>query len=934
MAVRDIRVKLTPEGVTEVVAALRKVQTEAAAASRQSESSVRGLRTALVSLRSVLSGLGVGVSIAGFVAIGRAAFQAANEVIDASKRIGVSAEEYSRLSEAAKTANVDLGALESSIRTLQRNLSKALSDPGGEAAVAFKQLRIEAEAFSKLSLEDQLALIADRVTRLADAEDKTRAVTDLLGKSAAELIPLLNQGGEGFIKLADDAAAAGKVLTNDTARAIDQADAAIKRLKGSVNALATDFLASLSSLFLGFPDEIAKVAQQIRTLQRDIAFFTTGPAQFLPGAEGKVKALKEDLAEARKQYEALISQATPAATPGPASTPDDPFSQLAEIETAAQKRARLELERDRIQSELKLQAQRLKLREEADKRAYDAGVLSLEEYFRRRSAVIKAAADAEIAALKRQVQLVQAAPAVDEDERLRQTAEVAKLRADIAAREIETQRELAGLEGERFALSRDLGEQQVEVQNRLDELEGKRHEVFQRNLQEEIRGVIELGRRIGLTEAQITGQVQRLTSGLTLKFNFETATRETEQTLDAFRRDADQIRRDQEAGVITQLEGENRLLDLTRRRLEVLRAMSAAALSAAQATGDEQAIAQAQRLSDSVAEIEASFFAATNTFGRFRQALESGLQTGIADFLTDIVLNLESLEDALIGLLQTVVRSLAEMAAQDLAKQATAGLLSLVGGGGAEAAASTAQTAGAAATTTAAGALATAGGAVTAGASAVGVSAGALATAGGGLVTGAAAVSAAAAQLLAAASTLAASQGATAGVGLIGAFASGGALDARGGGMLRGPGTPTSDSILLFGSTKEYMVRARAAQQPGARSFLDAFNSGRIRIDEIRRALKTLKLAPGFARGGSLSQRMPTLTLPAFAMGGSLDLASVEQHGFKPSGGPSSMAASLLVGLDPGLVLQTIQSDQGVDVLAKTMSRQPGRFRSLLGLRG
>ena len=77
--------------------------------------------------------------------------------------------------------------------------------------------------------------------------------------------------------------------------------------------------------------------------------------------------------------------------------------------------------------------------------------------------------------------------------------------------------------------------------------------------------------------------------------------------------------------------------------------------------------------------------------------------------------------------------------------------------------------------------------------------------------------------------------------------AGGGPTDIRMGGMLHGPGTPTSDSLLLLGSTKEFMVQAKAAQQPGALQFLNAFNRGHISMATLRAALKDL---PRFHRAG------------------------------------------------------------------------------------
>ncbi|WP_432124066.1 hypothetical protein [Streptomyces sp. C10-9-1] len=64
--------------------------------------------------------------------------------------------------------------------------------------------------------------------------------------------------------------------------------------------------------------------------------------------------------------------------------------------------------------------------------------------------------------------------------------------------------------------------------------------------------------------------------------------------------------------------------------------------------------------------------------------------------------------------------------------------------------------------------------------------------------------------------------------GPIGRYATGGPIPGfPGGGLLTGPGTPTSDSILLWGSTGEYMVRAAAVAKYGLK-FMDALNEGRL----------------------------------------------------------------------------------------------------------
>ncbi|HEJ5631802.1 TPA: tail length tape measure protein, partial [Pseudomonas aeruginosa] len=170
---------------------------------------------------------------------------------------------------------------------------------------------------------------------------------------------------------------------------------------------------------------------------------------------------------------------------------------------------------------------------------------------------------------------------------------------------------------------------------------------------------------------------------------------------------------------------------------------------------------------------------------------------GMQDALRGLADGTLSLQEAAVSFLQAVSRSLADVAAQQLAQKATAGLMSLFGQGEQD----TSMVTGAAAVTSAAGALS---------------------TAGGTLVAGAAAIQGAAASL-AAANGLAGAGAAASGAGAAGAAAGGSGwwssitsmFGFAEGGQVRGPGTPTSDSIPAWLSDQEVVIRAAAATQPG-----------------------------------------------------------------------------------------------------------------------
>jgi hypothetical protein len=98
------------------------------------------------------------------------------------------------------------------------------------------------------------------------------------------------------------------------------------------------------------------------------------------------------------------------------------------------------------------------------------------------------------------------------------------------------------------------------------------------------------------------------------------------------------------------------------------------------------------------------------------------------------------------------------------------------------------------------------------------------------------------------------------------------------GGEIYGPGTGTSDSVPIWASRGEFVVRSAAVAQPGVRELLQTINQG----------LRTPPLAA--VRG------------PRFAMGGEV------AGGFVLGGGGRNPNASLTVGLDYGLLLKNIDA--------------------------
>ncbi|WP_342123135.1 tape measure protein [Pseudomonas aeruginosa] len=350
----------------------------------------------------------------------------------------------------------------------------------------------------------------------------------------------------------------------------------------------------------------------------------------------------------------------------------------------------------------------------------------------------------------------------------------------------------------------------------------------------------------------------------------------------------------QQAGLVSELAARQQLLDLHRSTADEVEQLVPRMEELAKATGDPAAI---ERVKDLRQQLENTRVAAD----QLTLALRSGIENGMQDALRGLADGTLSLQEAAVSLLQAVSRSLADVAAQQLAQKATAGLMSLFGQGEQD----TSMVTGAAAVTSAAGALAAAGGTLVTGAAALQSAAGSLALANGVKGAGVAASGAGAAGAAAGGS------GWWSSITSMFGFADGG--------QVRGPGTPTSDSIPAWLSDQEVVIRAAAATQPGMTPLL---------LDINKRgwaALHDWSGAVRHATGGIASIPAPAMPAPGLS-------ASRLQEPAKNLSATLKNNQNFYLVDDPSRIGDVMAGRYGDEAMVLHISRDPQKFRQLLGI--
>jgi hypothetical protein len=141
------------------------------------------------------------------------------------------------------------------------------------------------------------------------------------------------------------------------------------------------------------------------------------------------------------------------------------------------------------------------------------------------------------------------------------------------------------------------------------------------------------------------------------------------------------------------------------------------------------------------------------------------------------------------------------------------------------------------------------------------------------------------------------------------------------GGQVRGPGTPTSDSIPIWVSDTEFITRGAVVQQPGMLDLLSDINArGWAAIDDL--------MWHGAARhstGGLANVPAPALPSPGLA---NTRLAEPA----KAAGATLNNKQNFYLVDDPNRIGDVMSGPIGHEAIAVAISREPGKFRQLLGL--
>lgn len=280
-------------------AAGRRAFARLGSAARRVGRGIAGLGKRLIAMRGQLALIGAGVAAVGFAVKksidGVAEF--GDTVAKTSKQLGVASDDYQRLSFAAQRSGASTKDLDTSVRTLNKNLVLAQQKGSGPLVDAFNDLGISADQLEGKSLEGKIGLIGDSLQKVSDPATRSALAFEIFGRSGTKLLPLLDEGSVGIKALGDRAGELGIVLGGDALRASESyQDAQLdlkETFKGVVNtvggALIPAFTDSTNALTGFLAENREAIASGI------VEFFEkfTGAIAFLGQVFGRIIEILE-----------------------------------------------------------------------------------------------------------------------------------------------------------------------------------------------------------------------------------------------------------------------------------------------------------------------------------------------------------------------------------------------------------------------------------------------------------------------------------------------------------------------------------------------------------------------------------------------------------------------------------------------------------------
>jgi len=208
-----------------------------------------------------ITALGVGMAIAlGKMVTSYA--EAGDEVAKMAHRTGLGTEALSELRHVANITGTDLTSIEKAVRTMSGAIVDA--EEGMTTYIrAFERIGLSIEDLIGLSPEEQFWKIARAIGDLEDETLKVATAADIFGRAGTQLLPMMDETGEGIDALRQEAHDLNLVFDEESAAAAESFQDSKTRLVGAFQGMFFSLAEQLMPTLEGFINLIKDVISKI-----------------------------------------------------------------------------------------------------------------------------------------------------------------------------------------------------------------------------------------------------------------------------------------------------------------------------------------------------------------------------------------------------------------------------------------------------------------------------------------------------------------------------------------------------------------------------------------------------------------------------------------------------------------------------------------------
>ena len=277
-----------------------------------------------------VAGAAAATAAAGVAALGSSLVSNAKEtaaygdnVDKLSQKIGISAEAFQEWDYVFSQNGADIGILESGMKKLSGTVSDAAG--GSKSAVEkFKALGLSIEDLSGLSQEDIFGKVIEQLQTMPEGAERTAIASDLLGRSAMELGPLLNQTAQDTEALKQQAHDLGMIMSGDavknSAAFTDAMDNMSRAMTGAKNAIVANLLPGLTEITNGFANLVAGNEGATDQLKEGFTSLGQSFTAAIPSVMSGITAIAQAVAEVAPEIISTLGSSLLTALPQLASS--------------------------------------------------------------------------------------------------------------------------------------------------------------------------------------------------------------------------------------------------------------------------------------------------------------------------------------------------------------------------------------------------------------------------------------------------------------------------------------------------------------------------------------------------------------------------------------------------------------------------------------